>query len=194
MIPSLKRKIRIKKNVGIALAFFGMLLFVSPSLREIGVGVSILGVALYVVSKSSAKDRKTGGKVFSDQNTLRQRLTQQIFIIIVALGVLIAVLVYWTNHSPTIKRYRIRSYNAFAENELKITVMAQEAYYKNHRRYSSSIDTLVGDIYNVTLSPDVTIQVISADEHNYKMEAYHKDGDSKFLISGPNGIIEKVDR
>ena len=56
MTSFLKRKIRFKENVGIALAFFGMLLFASFSLQEIGVGVSILGVALYVVSKISTKD------------------------------------------------------------------------------------------------------------------------------------------
>ena len=127
MPPSLKRKIRFKENVGIALAFFGMLLFVSPSLREIGVRVSVLGVALYVVSKSSSKDRDTRKKLFPDRSILRHPLTQQISIIIVAMGVLVAVLVYWANHSPTTKRYQIRSYNAFAENEVKITVKAQEA-------------------------------------------------------------------
>ena len=70
MSSSLKGKIRFKKDVGIAPAFFNMLLFVSPSLREIGVGVSVVGVALYVVSKSSAKDRDTTEKLFSDQSIL----------------------------------------------------------------------------------------------------------------------------
>ncbi len=213
MTLSLRHKVDSKKSFGIAFSLFGMLMFISPGLQELGLGVSAVGVAFYAASKGRTpawsvfsfvpflgtlvilvmlaflppKDQAATGILSLGRRLLLHPLTW-------AIPLFLGTMVYFINHNPSFTMYRTRSYNSLAKNELMITVAAQEAYHKDHHRYSDSIDTLVGDTYSLSLSPDVTAQVISADEHNYKMEAYHKDGNSKFLISGPAPKIEKVSK
>lgn len=88
--------------------------------------------------------------------------------------------------------FRTRSINAAAEADLRVAVTAQEAYFLEHKRYSDSIEALIGDVYGLYLSGDVRVDVQCLDGKNYVIVAYHESGTKKYMVRGPNGTIQAL--
>jgi len=82
-----------------------------------------------------------------------------------------------------------RSYNAAAQADLRNAMIAQEAYYVDNITYTDSLENLLGSNYGLIISEGVTLQIISGDKRGYTMVSFHKNGDKKYQIKGPGGII-----
>jgi Tfp pilus assembly protein PilE len=91
---------------------------------------------------------------------------------------------------PQFAVYRMRSYNATAQADLRSAATAQEAYYKDNQKYSDSIENLKGT-YGFSPSQDVEIEIISAETENFVMVGFHKAGNKKYQITGPEGEISE---
>ena len=91
---------------------------------------------------------------------------------------------------PQFSAYRVRSYNAAAQADLRNTATAQEAYFVDNDTYTDSIEELKGSTYGLYLSENVTIEIISAGTDHYKMVAYHEKGTQAYQLIGPGGTVE----
>lgn len=105
-------------------------------------------------------------------------------LVIMLIGMLSAIAI------PQFSAYRMRSYNAAAEADLRNAVTAQETYYVDNETYADSVENLMSN-YGFSPSQDVTLEIISADKDNYHMVAFHKQGNKKIQITGPGGVIEE---
>lgn len=86
------------------------------------------------------------------------------------------------------EKYASIPYNNTANTDLRNAVTAQEGYYFDNKTYSNSLENILGT-YGLYISDGVTLKIISADENGYSMEAFHKNGDKKYYIKGPEGAI-----
>jgi len=93
---------------------------------------------------------------------------------------------------PQFAAYRTRAFNSIAEADLRNAMTAQEAYYVDHNTYTDSIDKLTAGEYGLQVSPDVTLEIISADNTEYIMAAFHEQGNRQYLVKGPDGQIEET--
>ena len=82
-----------------------------------------------------------------------------------------------------------KSYNSAAQADLRNAATAQEAYYVDNVTYTDSLENLLGSNYGLIISEGVTLQIISGDKRGYTMVSFHKNGDKKYQIKGPGGII-----
>jgi hypothetical protein len=105
---------------------------------------------------------------------------------IMLLGIISAIAI------PQFSAYRMRSYDAAGNADLRNASTAQEAYFVDHSTYADSIEELLGDDYGLYISEGVVITVIYANETQYVMEAFHERGSKKFRIVGPGGVIESI--
>ena len=194
-------------SVGVAV--LGIIVFCSPSLTELGLGISAIGVAFYAASKGRhpawgvfpllpvlgtlvvlvvlnvlrPKDRATADALSRGRRLLRHPLVWAIPFLLVAV-------VAWQTCNPSATSYRNRAYNAAAEADLRNAATAQEAYYVDNQTYADSIEKLVGSTYGLYTSENITVRVLSASENDYMMEAFHKRGNRKYTITGPDGVIQ----
>jgi Tfp pilus assembly protein PilE len=104
----------------------------------------------------------------------------------VAISILAAIAI------PQFASYKIKAYNAVAEADLKNAMAAQQAYYVEHDTYADSIDKLTATEYGLHVSPEVALEVISADNNEYEMVASHDQGNRQYTVKGPNGQIEET--
>lgn len=93
---------------------------------------------------------------------------------------------------PQFSAYRIRSYDTAAQADLRNAATAQEAYFLDYNKYSSSIEALTGAGYGLYLSDGVTISIQHANNVLYQMMSFHERGSKKYSITGPNGTIEQT--
>ena len=100
-------------------------------------------------------------------------------ILIAIIGILAAIAI------PQFSVYRVRSYNATAQADLRNAATAQEAYYSDNRRYTNNTNLLVGNY----VSDGVTLQISSASETNYTIIAFHTSGSKTYTLTGPGGVI-----
>lgn len=84
---------------------------------------------------------------------------------------------------------RVRSYNSSAQADLRNVITVQEAYYKDHNSYASSIDELLGLDYGLYLSNNVVIKILSVSKHNFSMLAFHKSGDKIYIRTWPDNEV-----
>ncbi len=105
----------------------------------------------------------------------------ELMIVIAIIGLLATIAI------PQFVTYRLRAYNALAVSDLRNASIAQEAYYVDHRTYTSDIDTLGG--YGFRQTQDVTVQVPSKDDNSYTITANHDKGDKTYTLIGPGGSI-----
>ena len=108
-----------------------------------------------------------------------------LFVLIAIVGILAAIAI------PQFSAYRIRSYNAAAQNDLRNAITAQEAYYADNASYTASVQRLSVSEYALTVSQGVTIEILSAGKAGYHMVSYHCNSDKKYQILGPKGTIEE---
>jgi type IV pilus assembly protein PilA len=106
----------------------------------------------------------------------------ELMIVIAIIGILAAIAI------PQFSAYRMRSYNAAAEADLRNAATAQEAYYVDAQRYQADPNLLVGTTYGLFLSQGVIMSGGTAPSQ-YLMSAYHTSGNKTYLITGPGGSV-----
>ena len=75
-------------------------------------------------------------------------------------------------------------YDATAETTLRYAMIAQEAYFVDHQTYADTNEKLSDRNYGFSPEKHVSFRVITADEEQYKMEAFHEKGKKKFISMG----------
>ena len=85
-----------------------------------------------------------------------------------------------------------------ALNDLRNACAAQEAHFTDSYTYAKSVDNLKvlpgASGTCLDLSRGVTLRVITADGNDYAMEAFHKNGEKKYIVEGPGGTIREEKR
>ncbi|GAI61786.1 unnamed protein product [marine sediment metagenome] len=106
----------------------------------------------------------------------------ELMIVIAIIGILAAIAI------PQFSAYRMRSYNAAANADLRNAATAQEAYYVDNAIYCAVIAALTGS-YGLFTSKNVTFSQCSGDVTSYTMRASNSSGDVTYSIKGPGGSI-----
>jgi type IV pilus assembly protein PilA len=108
----------------------------------------------------------------------------ELMIVIAIIGILAAIAI------PQFSAYRMRSYNAAAEADLRNAATAQEAYYVDNQHYVASPIDLIGSTYGLYTSANVTLDGnISTTTSQYSMTAYHSAGNKTYSLIGPGGSV-----
>ena len=108
-------------------------------------------------------------------------------VIIVIAGIWVAIII------PNYHAYKMRSYNAAAQADLRNACTAQESHFVDNATYCDSIERLTGAYYGLYLSEGVTVYVQSANKDHYLMVAFHEKGNRKYVITGPGGEISEAE-
>jgi len=108
----------------------------------------------------------------------------ELMIVIAIIGILAAVAI------PQFSSYRTRSFNSAAQADLRNVATAQVAYFTDKNTYASHISQLTGGAYGYFRTPNVTLDVITADNTSYVIHAWHTRGDTSYRLQGPAGTIE----
>lgn len=107
----------------------------------------------------------------------------ELMIVIAIIGILAAIAI------PQFSAYRMRSYNAAAESDLRNATTAQEAYYVDNQHYVAAPQTnLTGSTYGFYKSQNVVIDG-SLVGSQYSMSAFHSSGNKTYLLLGPGGTV-----
>jgi prepilin-type N-terminal cleavage/methylation domain-containing protein len=108
----------------------------------------------------------------------------ELMIVIAIIGILAAIAI------PQFSAYRMRSYNAAANADLRNAATAQEAYYVDFQSYTDIMTNLIGSKYGLYTSTNVVALVNSSvNPTSYDMTAYHSSGNKTWSIIGPGGSI-----
>jgi type IV pilus assembly protein PilA len=108
----------------------------------------------------------------------------ELMIVIAIIGILAAIAI------PQFSAYRMRSYNAAAEADLRNAATAQEAYYVDNQHYVANPTDLIGSTYGLYTSANVTLDGnISTTTSQYSMTAYHSSGNKTYSLIGPGGSV-----
>jgi type IV pilus assembly protein PilA len=103
----------------------------------------------------------------------------ELMIVIAIIGILAAIAI------PQFSAYRVRSFNAAAESDLRNLSTAQEAYYDDSA--ADLADSTKG--YGFTQSAAVTVAVTAANETQYTMTSQHASSPRTYNVTGPGGLI-----
>jgi prepilin-type N-terminal cleavage/methylation domain-containing protein len=107
----------------------------------------------------------------------------ELMIVIAIIGILAAIAI------PQFSAYRVRSYNAAAEADLRNAATAQEAYYVDKQTYVPNPVDLIGSTYGFYTSQGVTVPNGSAGAQGYTMTSYHTSGNRTYTLAGPGGSV-----
>ena len=107
----------------------------------------------------------------------------EILVVIAIIAILAAIAI------PQLSVHRTKSYNTSAAADIKNASIAQEAYYVENRTYCGDIDTLTSSPYNFYITRGVNLNIVSANDTNYLLNAYHSSGNVTYTLSGPGGSI-----
>jgi type IV pilus assembly protein PilA len=108
----------------------------------------------------------------------------ELMIVIAIIGILAAIAI------PQFSAYRVRSYNAASNADLRNAATAQEAYFVDAQSYGQ-LGSITGSKYGLYTSQNVTISVTANTTSGYIMESVHSSGDKTWSIGGPGGSITK---
>ena len=109
----------------------------------------------------------------------------ELMIVIAIIGILAAIAI------PQFSAYRVRSYNASANADLRNLATAQEAFFVDEQHYCSTVADLVGN-YGAITSKNVTLSIGTVNTTEYFMRGYHSSGDKTYYIHGPGGTVEAL--
>jgi len=105
----------------------------------------------------------------------------ELMVVIAIIGILAAIAI------PQFNVYRVRGYNALAVSDVKNASIAQEAYYVDHRTYTSEVAMLT--TFGFRQTQGVAVQIPSKDDSSYTITANHNRGDKTYTLTGPGGAI-----
>jgi hypothetical protein len=86
------------------------------------------------------------------------------------------------------------SYDSQAQYNLKSSMTAQEAFFADNGSYTESVEAIAGNEYGFFPTEGVTVSILSADRDHYQILSFHEKGNNGFLVDGPVGSIEKIDK
>ena len=109
----------------------------------------------------------------------------ELMIVIAIIGILAAIAI------PQFSAYRVRSYNAASNADLRNAATAQEAYFVDAQSYAAAVGSLTGSSYGLFTSENVTVTVVGGTQSAYTMESAHSTGDKTWIITGPGGSVTK---
>lgn len=109
----------------------------------------------------------------------------ELMIVIAIIGILAAIAI------PQFSKYRQRSHNSSAQEDLRNAATAQEGYFVDMDEYADTSATLVGATYGLYMSDKVKFKVRNATNQSYSMYAWHPSGDASYIIKGPGGSLSK---
>ena len=110
----------------------------------------------------------------------------ELMIVIAIIGILAAIAI------PQFSAYRTRSFNSAAAADIRNAATAQEAYFVDNQSYTAAQADLVGAIYGLYLSDNVTLSVTAATTSGYTMTSTHSSGDATWTLTGPGGSLTKL--
>ena len=112
----------------------------------------------------------------------------ELMIVIAIIGILAAIAI------PQFAAYRVRSYNASTQSQVRNIATALEAYFVDYTTYTIDPTVLEGD-YGYTADPDVTITIAAGgttsitDSYEITGEYPAQTGTRTYSLSGPGGQI-----
>jgi prepilin-type N-terminal cleavage/methylation domain-containing protein len=107
----------------------------------------------------------------------------EILVVIAIIAILAAIAI------PQLSVHRTKSYNTSAAADIKNASIAQEGYYVENRTYCSDLNTLRSSPYNFYITRGVNLNIVSANDTAYLLNAYHSSGNVTYTLSGPGGSI-----
>jgi type IV pilus assembly protein PilA len=110
----------------------------------------------------------------------------ELMIVIAIIGILAAIAI------PQFSKYRQRSYNAAAADDLRNATTAQEGYYVDEDTYCQTLATITGPTYGLYLSDKVELRIKNATITTYRMVSWHSSGDCSYIIKGPGGSLSSI--
>jgi hypothetical protein len=136
------------------------------------------------------KTEKADSLAFIDKvevvSSLKKRIISRL--LIASFFFLLAAWIFKPYYAPN----WVPNYNVTAKTALRNAMIAQEAYYDDHKTYTDTKEKLLDPYYGFYPEKHVHFRIISADEDHYKMEAFHEKGENKFIIEGPAGVIKPL--
>ncbi len=109
----------------------------------------------------------------------------ELMIVIAIIGILAAIAI------PQFSAYRMRSYNAAAEADLRNAATAQEAYFVDFSTYSANVSAIMGSTYGLYTTDRVTV-VTSGNTQSYTITSLHTSGDKTYTLFGPGGSVTNL--
>ena len=106
----------------------------------------------------------------------------ELMIVIAIIGILAAIAI------PQFSAYRMRSYNASAESDVRNAATAQEAYFVDFSSYANAVTAITGATYGLYTGNLVTLAT-SGNTGSYSISAYHSSGDKTYTLTGPGGAV-----
>jgi len=110
----------------------------------------------------------------------------ELMIVIAIIGILAAIAI------PQFSKYRQRSYNAAAADDLRNAATAQEAYYVDEETYCKTLASITGPTYGMYSSDKVSLDIKNANVTTYRMVSWHSSGDTSYIIRGPGGSLSAI--
>ena len=107
----------------------------------------------------------------------------ELLVVVLVLGVLATIIV------PRFAGSRERAYDAAAKSELRNAMSAQEAYYTDHKTYTTEWGPSGLDL---TAPPEVTVEIPSADAGGYVMTAQHRSSPNAYCVNSGVGMVVSI--
>jgi prepilin-type N-terminal cleavage/methylation domain-containing protein len=107
----------------------------------------------------------------------------ELLIILAIIGILATIAI------PTFAGYRSKGYDSAAVSDLRAAATTQEVFHTDNDIYTNNLAALQAAPYNLSLSSNVTVNIIAADNTSYTMTALHASSGKIYTLTGPGGSI-----
>jgi prepilin-type N-terminal cleavage/methylation domain-containing protein len=122
-------------------------------------------------------------KVSNDYRNEKGFTLIELLIVIAIIGILASIAI------PTFAHYKNSASNAAVISDLRNAATAQEAYYLDNDTYASERASLEASPYDLQISVNVDVTVISANFVGYEMTGVSSNSGRVYTLTGPGGHI-----